>query len=141
VIVAMTLDDAKIQAYLATKEVVVLATLNPDGSPLAMPMWFLHDATGLTMLSVDGLQKVKNLRRDGRVAVVAESGTRADIRGVSVRGRVEFLGDTPERARLVERFHAKYQPDLERLWRGRQMPGNRVMFRIVPAHVRAWGLG
>ena len=137
----MDLADAKVQAYLATKEVAILATVNPDGSPLAMPMWFLHDPASLTMLSVDGLAKVRNLRRDPRVCVVAESGTRGDIRGVAVRGRVEFLNDSPARRALVDRFHAKYDPNLAKLWNGHAMPPNRVMFRIVPAHVRAWGLG
>ena len=134
------LGDASVQAFLDTKDVVLLATVNPDGSPLAMPMWFLHDPVALTMISVDGLAKVRNLRRDARVCVVAETGTRGDIRGITVRGRAEFLGDTPERRALAERFHAKYDPHLARLWNGREMPPNRVMFRIVPEHVRAWGL-
>ena len=137
----MTLDDASIQKFLATKEVAVLATVQPDGSPLAMPMWFLHDPAALTMISVDGLQKVRNLRRDPRVCVVAEAGEGGgDIRGVSVRGRAEFLADGPARQALVERFLEKYRPRLERLWGGRVMPPNRVMFRIVPEHVRSWGL-
>ena len=46
-----------------------------------------------------------------------------DERGVTVLGKAEF----------------KY-PRLERLWTGRAMPPNRVMFRIVPAHVRCWGV-
>jgi PPOX class probable F420-dependent enzyme len=136
-----TLDDAAIQTFLATKEVVLLATVLPDGAPLAMPMWFLHDRTSLAMITLDGSRKVRNLRRDPRVCVVAESGTRGDIRGVTVRGRVEFLADSAERRRLVDRFLAKYDPNLEGLWHGRAMPPNRVMFRIVPERVRSWGLG
>lgn len=137
----VTLADPEIQAFLATKEVVLLATLNPNGSPLAMPMWFLHDEATVTMISVEGLAKVRNLRRDPRVCVVAESGTREDIRGVTVRGRAEFLGDSPERRRMVDRFHEKYDPNLARLWKGHEMPPSRVMFRIGPEHVRSWGLG
>ena len=136
----MTIGETKVQQYLATKEVVVLATVQPDGSPLAMAMWFLHDADALTMISVDGLAKVRNLRREPRVCIVAESGTRGDIRGVTVRGRVEFLEDSPQRRQLVDRFHGKYDPSLARLWGGHEMPANRVMFRIVPAQARAWGL-
>ena len=137
----MTLEAASVQKFLAAKEVAVLATVQPDGSPLAMPMWFLHDPATLTMISVDGLQKVHNLRRDSRVCVVAESGEGGgEVRGVSVRGRAEFLAEGPARGALVERFLEKYRPRLERLWGGRAMPANRVMFRIVPEHVRSWGL-
>jgi PPOX class probable F420-dependent enzyme len=135
----MTLGDAAVQRFLATKDVAILATTQADGAPLAMPMWFLHAPATLTMISVEGTQKVKNLRRDPRVCVVAEAVEGGEIRGVTVLGRAEFLADGPERRDLAERFHAKY-PGLARLWSGRAMPANRVMFSIVPRHVRGWGL-
>jgi PPOX class probable F420-dependent enzyme len=134
------LQSAAIQGFLASRQVAVLATVQADGAPLAMPMWFLHDAASLTMISVEGTQKVRNLRRDPRVCVVAEAGGGgAAIRGVTVLGRVEFLADGPERRALIERFHVKY-PRLASLWGGRSMPSNRVMFRIGPERVRSWGL-
>jgi PPOX class probable F420-dependent enzyme len=137
----MTLDDTAIQRFLDTKAVVLLATVQADGGPLAMPMWFLSDPTTLTMISVDATQKVRNLRRDPRVCVVAEAGGGGgDERGVTVQGHAEFLPDGDERRALAARFHAKY-PRLEHLWRGKTMPDNRVMFRIVPSRVRSWGLG
>ena len=136
----MTLGEARIQRFLATKDVAILATVQADGAPLAMPMWFLHDPGTLTMISEQSTQKVRNLRRDARVCVVAEAGGGGEeIRGVTVLGRAEFLPDGPERRALAERFHAKY-PGLARLWGGRAVPPDRVMFRIVPARVRSWGL-
>jgi PPOX class probable F420-dependent enzyme len=137
----MALDDSRIQSFLATKEIAVLATVQADGSPLAMPMWFLHAPESLTMISVADTQKVRNLRRDGRVSVVAEAvAGNGEVRGVTVQGRAEFLQDGPERRALIDRFHAKYRR-LEKLWGGKAMPENRVMFRIAPSRVRSWGLG
>lgn len=137
----MTFADPHTQRYLATKDIVLLATLNPDGAPLITPMWFLHDPASLTLISVEGTQKVKNLRRDPRLHIVAESGTRGDIQGVAVRGRAEFLPDSPDRRALATRLLDKYHPHLERLWGGRAMPPNRVMFRVLPDQVHLWGLG
>jgi PPOX class probable F420-dependent enzyme len=136
----MMLGDSKIERFLATKDVVVLATVRADGAPLAMPMWFLHDPTSLAMISVAETQKVRSLRRDPRVCVVAEGRSNGEVCGVAVHGRAEFLVDGPARRALAERFVAKYHPYLERRWGGRTMPGDRVMFRIVPTRVRAWGL-
>ena len=136
----MDLDDSRVQGFLATKEVAVLATVQADGAPLALPMWFLHDPAALTMISVDATQKVRNLRRDPRVCVVAEAVGGGDVCGVTIQGRAEFLSDTSQRRALVERFHEKYRR-LERLWNGKTMPASRVMFRVVPARVRSWGLG
>jgi PPOX class probable F420-dependent enzyme len=138
----MTFDDPRIQQYLATKDIVVLGTINPDGTPLITAMWFLHDPSALVLISMDGLQKVRNLRRDPRLHIVAESGARGDdIKGVAVRGRAEFLGDSPERRALATRLLDKYHPHLEQYWSGRAMPADRVMFRVVPQQVRTWGLG
>jgi len=135
------LDDARVQAFLAGKEVVVLATVGSDGAPRATPMWFLHAPDALFMISVDDTQKVRDLRRDPRGAVVAEATTPAGaISGVTVRGRVEFLPESAERRLLAERFLTKYHPRLERLWGGRAMPPDRVLFRIAPERLRSWGL-
>src|SRR5256884_9577518 len=104
----MSLGDSAIQRFLATKDVAILATVQADGAPLAMPMWFLHDPAALTMISVEGTQKVRNLRRDPRVSVVAVSlKKRGAISGGTVQGRAKFLPDGPERRALVARFHAK----------------------------------
>jgi PPOX class probable F420-dependent enzyme len=135
------LADARIQGFLASKEVVVLSTVQRSGAPLAMPMWFLHMPEALYMISVDRLQKVRNLRRDPRVCVVAESGARGSaIRGVAVQGHVEFVEGVEQRRPIVERLLQKYDPDLARLWGGPTMPSDRVLFRIVPEKVRSWGL-
>jgi PPOX class probable F420-dependent enzyme len=134
------LNDPRLQRFLATKAVVVLATVEADGSPLATPMWFLHGPDALTMISEAATQKVRNLRRDPRVCVVAEAGDLAGIRGVIIRGRAEFLTESEERRTLVHAFLKKYHPDLGRLWGGSAMPPDRVMFRIVPRRVRSWGL-
>jgi nitroimidazol reductase NimA-like FMN-containing flavoprotein (pyridoxamine 5'-phosphate oxidase superfamily) len=104
-------------------------------------MWHVPDPSALFMLSVADTQKVRNLRRDPRVSVVAEEGGKTGIRGVTVQGRAAFLDDSPERRALVERFHARYAPHLEGFWGGRAMPASRVMFRIDPVAVHAWGFG
>jgi PPOX class probable F420-dependent enzyme len=141
----MDLNDERIQQFLASRPVAVLATVQATGAPLAMPMWFLHAPAELAMISVEGTRKVRNLRRDPRVCVVAEAGGDAadggGVRGVAIQGRAVFVSGADERAALAERFLARYHPRVEQLWRGRVMPPDRVAFRIVPEHVRSWGLG
>jgi PPOX class probable F420-dependent enzyme len=135
------LADPAIQQFLSTKDVVILSTIQKDGAPLAMPMWFLADPTCLYMISVTNTQKVRNVRRDPRVCVVAESGARgAEIRGVTLQGRVAFLEHPEEYQPIVALLLRKYDPHLATLWRGTSMPPDRVMLRIVPEAVHSWGL-
>jgi PPOX class probable F420-dependent enzyme len=132
-------DDA-IQQFLATREVVTLATIQSDGAPLAMPVWFVHDRHAMTMISEAVTQKVRNVRRDPRVCIVAEFGSREDARAVIVGGRAEFVLEPSSQHALVRLLLDKYRPNLARRWGGETMPPDRVMFRIVPAWVRTYGM-
>ena len=135
------LADPVIQQFLRTKDVVILSTIQKDGAPLAMPMWFLADSVCLYMISVANTQKVRNMCRDSRVCVVAESGTRgAEIRGVTIQGRSAFLERPEEYQPVVAQLLQKYDPHLATLWRRTSMPPDRVMVRIVPEAVHSWGL-
>jgi len=134
-------SDAAIQDDVATKDVVILASIEADGTPLMTPMWFWHDHEAIVMVTPGGTRKARNVARDPRVTVLAESGTRGDIKRVIVTGSAEIVPDGPERARLVDRLLAKYHPLIERIWGSRRMPPDRVVLRIVPRTVRSAGLG
>jgi PPOX class probable F420-dependent enzyme len=72
-----------------------LATLMPDGSPQLTQTWVDTDGRNVLINTVDGHQKVRNMRRDPRVAVnVADPEDPSHY--VAVRGRV--LDITPEGA-------------------------------------------
>ena len=68
----------------------------------------------------------------GVIVIQEYWGLNDQIKGVAIRGRAEFLDDSPARRQLVERFLTKYHPQLEKYWNGRVMPPNSAMFRIVP---------
>src|SRR3954469_23014307 len=64
-----------------------LATLMPDGSPQLTQTWVDTDGQRILINTVDGHQKVRNIRRDPRVALnVADA--EAPSRYFEVRGTV-----------------------------------------------------
>lgn len=131
--------DPDVQQALEGRVTAVLATINPDGSPLATPMWYVHDTSGIGMVSIDGLQKVRNLHRDPRVSVVVETGAATGLQCVIVQGTVEFLDAPSERAALGASFVDKYGTSIEKRWGGRAVPPDRALFRIVARRVKLWG--
>ena len=132
-------SDRLVQDYLRDKEIAVLATVNHDGSPLATPMWYVHDGDGFGMVSVAGDWKVKNLQRDPRVGVTVESGSGGSIECVIVQGTAEFLDHPEARDAMGARFIDKYGPHMEARWGGRSVPTTRALFRIEPTRVKLWG--
>ena len=136
---AFTLDDPRVRRILDTREVAILATVQPDGAPLAVAMWYVPVEDSLVMISVDGLRKVKNMRRDPRVSVVVEVKLGGASACVTLQGRSEFVDDPQQRRPLVEALFRKYESALRGRWSGREMPDDRVLFRIVPSRIFYWG--
>jgi PPOX class probable F420-dependent enzyme len=64
-----------------------LATLMPDGSPQNTQVWVETDGEYILVVTAEGRQKVKNVRRDQRVALNVVDPTNA-FRIANVRGQV-----------------------------------------------------
>jgi PPOX class probable F420-dependent enzyme len=83
-----------------------LATLMPDGSPQLTQTWVDTDGRHVLVNSVEGHQKVRNVRRDPRVTVnVADPDDPS--RYVIVRGRVVDItaeGATEHIEQLAQRY-------------------------------------
>ena len=82
----MQLPD-KVLDLLRNRGITYLATLMPDGSPQLTQTWVDTDGEFVIINTVDGHQKVRNIRRDPRVAVtVADPDDPSDF--VQLRGEV-----------------------------------------------------
>lgn len=83
-------------AMLESTPNLSLATLDREGYPHLVAMSFALDADGdIVMTSFGKAQKVINVKRNPRVAVMVEHGTAYDkIKGVMIRGRAEIVEDT-----------------------------------------------
>lgn len=108
---AIALTDAEVADLLAAGRTLVLVTLGPDGVPDPVPMWYVvDDAGGVLMRTYRKSQKVVNLRRDPRVAVLVEDGERyVELRGVQLTGSVELVEDDELVADIMVALLQKYE--------------------------------
>jgi PPOX class probable F420-dependent enzyme len=99
--VAMTPEETA--AFLARGRKLQLATINPDGTPHLVTMYYALDGGRITFWTYRSSQKARNLARDPRVTCLVETGEEYfDLRGVQVRGRVRLVED-PARVREIGR--------------------------------------
>ena len=107
-----------------------LATIGPDGAPQVNPVWFDWDGTNLRFGQITTRQKVRNLRRDARIAVAIVDPANP-IRYLEIRG-VARLAPDPE-LELTHRLAKKYL-GLDRF--PYAQPGEeRIQVVVEPRHV------
>lgn len=139
------MSDDEVLAFLRSHKTVVLVSNGPGGHPHPMPMWFgVDDACVVSMATFRKSQKVRNLERDPRVALLAESGTEyAELQGVVLYGKAELVDD-PEmvKATLLAASRAKLPEEAdarESVLAGiAKTAAKRVGVRVVPERVVSW---
>src|ERR1700737_4748200 len=82
-------------AFLREHRKGALATIGKDGFPHVAAMNFLAKDGAFYMTSYGKAQKVLNVRRNPKVALLVETGdSYAELQGVMIRGHCEIIEDT-----------------------------------------------
>ncbi|ETK31910.1 MULTISPECIES: pyridoxamine 5'-phosphate oxidase family protein [Microbispora] len=90
--IAMT--DDEIAAFLRDARKLQLATINPDGTPHLVTMFYGLTDGRLTFWTYGKAQKTRNIERDPRVSCLVETGEDyAELRGVLVYGKARLIDD------------------------------------------------
>jgi PPOX class probable F420-dependent enzyme len=132
------LSPSEQAAFLREHHKAALATIDQNGFPHVVGMnYFVRDGA-FYMTSYGKAQKVVNIRRNPKVALMVETGAGyAELRGVMVRGRCEIIDD-------VEAVKAAFAHMAQE--RGARGPSTaasasapkRVLLKIVPEKVVSW---
>lgn len=87
------MTDAERQKYLAEAQTIIICSIGPGGYPHPMPMWFaVEDDGAVVMTTFTKSQKIKNIEREPRVSLLAESGTvYNELSGVVLYGKAELV--------------------------------------------------
>jgi PPOX class probable F420-dependent enzyme len=90
--VAMTGEE--VAAFLAQARKLQLATINRDGTPHLVTMYYVLLDGRIAFWTYRASQKARNLARDPRVTCLVETGSEYfDLRGVQVQGVVRTVED------------------------------------------------
>jgi len=135
--IKLTLEEQT--TFLRDARKAALATLDKEGFLHVVAMNFLARDGAIFMTSYGKAQKVVNIRRNPKVAVMVETGrTYSDLRGVMIRGQCEIIEDT---ATVEATMHAIRQKDAGGAAVARGPLANapkRVVLKVIPKKIASW---
>jgi len=126
-------------AFLREHRKAALATIGKDGFPHVVAMNFLTKDGAFYMTSYGKAQKVLNIRRNPKVALMVEIGNSyAELRGVMIRGECEIVeGAEAVRGIFAAMAEARGAP-AERPRGSVDSAPKRVVLKIIPEKVTSW---
>ncbi|GAA4227623.1 nitroimidazol reductase NimA-like FMN-containing flavoprotein (pyridoxamine 5'-phosphate oxidase superfamily) [Streptosporangium album] len=139
--IVMTEDE--ITAFVGGSRKLQLGTVNPDGTPHMVTMFYGLTEGAISFWTYGKAQKARNIQRDARVSCLIEAGEEyAELRGVLMYGTARRIDDSEGVLKVgmdVARRMAG-MPEAEELlteyvaYTGRK----RVAFVVEPTRVISW---
>lgn len=137
----VTMSEEEVRSFLAERRNMTMCTLNRDGSIHAVAMWYGFLQGSMAIETKAKSQKAVNLRRDPRVTVLLEEGTRyEELRGVELVGRAEMVEDREQMFELgvsvFNRYIEPYTPEARPLVEA--MLSKRIVAKLRVERTVSW---
>jgi PPOX class probable F420-dependent enzyme len=108
--VSLRLSPDEAWSFVERAHTGIFTTLRSDGSPVALPVWFVTVDRTICIGTPAGTKKIKRIRRDPRASFLVEQGEKwAELQAVHVTGRVDIVLDEDMVMRVKRALDEKYQ--------------------------------
>ena len=132
----ISLSQEELDEYLTVQRTTRVATADTEGTPHAVPLWFVWFDGSLFLNSTLGNVTTDNMLEQGKATAVMDDGETYDVlRGAVLTCRAHRADDDPR------------IPDVERTWSEKYLGGNevpyrkwknRAWFRLDPERIASW---
>ena len=135
--IRLTADEQA--AFLREHRKAALATIDKNGFPHVTAMNFIMRDGAFYMTSYGKAQKVVNIRRNPKIAIMAEAGTAyAELKGVMARGLCEII-EGEEAVHQVFAWSAEARGESYSRPAGASSSApKRVVLKLVPQNIVSW---
>ena len=136
------MSEDEMWKFIEGQKSLQVATLDKNGAPHLTTLWFALVGGEICFETFTKSQKIVNLQRDPRIAVLLEDGETYDqLRGVSIQGRAELYTDPEEVHGYALEVMRRNQPEipadqLENV--ARVMAAKRTAVVIKPEKIISW---
>ena len=132
------MTEEQADAFLRETRIAKLATLNADGSPTVVPVWFEWYGRTAALFTYFKSPKLTRIRRDNRVALSVEEPLGAQEAWVTIEGTatIEEAGGIELARRLIVRYYDEQRvhnvlPGWEKMAR------EWVVVRVTPQRIHS----
>jgi PPOX class probable F420-dependent enzyme len=136
------MTDDEMWDFIESQKSVQVATINKDGSPHLTTLWFAVADGKIVLETFTKSQKVVNLGRDPRIALLLETGeTYNELRGVSINASAELVTEVEDVHRLHMAVLVRNTPEIPKdaLEKATaSMAAKKTAILVKPDRVMSW---
>ena len=135
------MNDEEIRTFLQEQRTLQVATIDHDGWPHLIAMWYVLIDNQIAFWTYAKSQKAINLQRDARLTCLVETGeSYSELRGVQIKGRANIRDDYETVQRIGLHIFERYTGPLNE--NTRQLVATQAHKRVVvfvePIEIVSW---
>jgi PPOX class probable F420-dependent enzyme len=138
----IAMSDDEIWKFIEERKSLQVATIGADGAPHLTTLWFVIENGEIAFETFTKSQKIVNLKRDPRIAVLVEDGTKYnELRGVAINGRAVLHEDPAvviPYARAMVRRNQPEVPEEHVDGAAQMMARKRTVVVVKPEKIVSW---
>ena len=105
----ISLTPEEVEEFLDAERTLQVASINSDGTPHLVAMWYTRHDGDIVFWTYAKSQKVVNVRRDPRLTVMVETGTKyEELKGVTIYGRARIVDDLDDVFAFGYKLYERY---------------------------------
>lgn len=136
------MSEEEVSGLIGAARKLQLGTINPDGTPHMVTMFYAMVDDQIAFWSYRSSQKARNIERDQRVTCLIEAGEDYfELKGAMIYGKAEIVTD-PNRVRYVGTQVMRRMMDIEDEDSIRpfveQTAAKRFAYLVEPVRVASW---
>lgn len=137
-----TLEKEQLDEFLKDSNLIgTLATLDRDGRPYQVPVWYEWDGTYLWIVSKPRAEYVENLRRNPNLSVCIARGQLPYVR-VSIQGEGTLIETGRDWIPMGRRMATRYLGSEEgNAYIDKTQNWKRIYIRVTPVRIISWDGG
>tara|TARA_B100000378_G_scaffold245645_1_gene216618 strand:+ start:153 stop:554 length:402 start_codon:yes stop_codon:yes gene_type:complete len=130
---------SKRDKFLKNQKILRLATLDKNGNPHVVPVWYLFDSKKLYIGTNSKTEKAKNVKYNSKVSFCVDVGINSpDIFGVMGQGNAKLIIGKNEVSRIEKTVLLRYFKTLNNKSAQELLEETDCIIEIVPKRYSVW---
>ncbi|MBM2819184.1 MAG: pyridoxamine 5'-phosphate oxidase-like FMN-binding protein [Nitrosarchaeum sp.] len=124
--------------FLKTQKVLRLSSIGENKTLHVVPVWYMYSSKKIYVGTNTRTQKVKNLKKNNKVAFCVDAGVNSPIYGVMGQGNVNLILEINTVKRIAKKILARYFKSIQNKSAKELLDDTDCIIEIIPEKLSVW---
>lgn len=124
--------------FLKTQKILHFTTIGSNKTPHIVPVWYLYRSKKIYIGTNTNTQKVKNIKKNNKIAFCVDVGIKSPIYGVMGQGNANIILENSKVKQIAKKILVRYFKNIENKLALELLDNTNCIIEIIPEKLSDW---